>query len=252
LERRAVTGASILRSAADNLEFTYLSIGRATPGAIVSHGAGYSACVCEFGHAVGNFAIVRGGTRESAKELLELAEAAESFNIYSPPEAPESAARHLRSAGFEQTWRLSQLVASGKVAEGITQFELVEDERRLEVARYMADQFFFRQKASVREVIAKATAHSGLELLRIVHKGSPVGAVMIAQIAGLLGVYNLCIEADLRGRGFGSEAMKGMLALSARRGCDVVLQCDVSLVPWYSSLGFREAGSVDVYGLGKV
>lgn len=235
--------------AADNLERTYLGIGMATPEARVTDLPGCKVCECALQHAVGNFAIVRSEPGENAERLRLIASKHSNFNVYAVDSGDRTACA-LRHAGFQKAYRLVAMLAQGIDYPPQTELRRAEsEEQMLRVAEFMALQFFFRQNASLRSTIAKATAHSGMDLCEVVESERRIGAVMLSRTPGLLGIYNLCVDIPLRGRGLGTVALRDLLALAAREGGSAVLQCDPSLVRWYRERGFRELGFVDVYSL---
>lgn len=232
-----------------NLEATYLAIGGASPDSRVEHREGYSVCLGQLDHPIGNFAIVRRLTPFTASELAAAAKSRTSFNVY-VPSGPSSAqtARALRAAGFRPSYRLSAMRCAQSPRKSDCALLVADtDLDRLRVAHFMVKQFFPKQDAAVRAHIAQATADCGLELCEILRYGTMIGATMISRTGGLFGIYNLCIEKEKRGRGLGSDALARLLDQAASERLDAVLQADPALEPWYLNRGFSLTGGVEVY-----
>lgn len=232
---------------ARNIERTYLAIGRRTPGARTVCGAGWVCCLSELDHPICNFGIVRADAEFDADGLRRLIAEKKAFNLYSFRSLPAVVLDRVRGMGFVPTYRLLQLFKSGPL-EGLTaELEEAEGQERLRVAEFMVRQFFFRQSRVVRQNISQATAECELPLYWSKSQGQTVGAVMLCPETGVLGLYNLCIDPDMRSRGLGSATVRAILRVSSQYERPVVLQCDAVLESWYGGLGFSKLGTVEVF-----
>lgn len=240
---------ALLQWAEDNLEATYVAIGSASPEALIQNRQGYTLCLGRLDHPVGNFAVVRQMMESTARELAISARGRSSFHAYVPDtESRSETGRAFAEAGLRRSYGLVQMLCdpTPHAAEcAIT--EAKTEKERLRIASFMTSQFFTRQRPAVRERISWVTAHSGLGICEIHRRGQFVGAVMISRSPGMLGIYNLCIEARSRGRGHGSDAVARLLDMARAEGSMAVLQADASLCDWYGGLGFEQAGIVDVF-----
>jgi GNAT superfamily N-acetyltransferase len=183
--------------------------------------------------------------------LRSIAEERSAFNVFVlPGDSPEYLDELLRRAGFLVNYRLTQMVCEESGELQSEPLEPATGPTRELVARFMAEQFFPRQSAEFREAVAKATAFAnGVELFFARRRGRMVGAVLISESQGVLGAYNLCVADGRRGRGIGSSIVNWVAAEAARRGIPVSLQCAPKIEAWYSGLGFKQVGVVDVYHL---
>ena len=250
MEHSPVIETGIL-PATRNLVHTYLMLGANTPGAKVQEETGMWLCTGTMEHPICNFAVDIEPSNEVAARIRELALQRKAFCVYLLP--PFDGSEHfatLEKQGFLLSHRLKMLVAD-EVAEDRIELEEVQipkDRRKL--AEFMVDQFFHRLPTAFRRGIAEATAAPGtLKLYRAVWNERTAGAVMVSEHESVVGIYNLCVAPHFRNRGWGSSIVRTIVESASKRGCGVTLQCEASLASWYASLGFREVGSVSVFGL---
>ena len=164
--------------------------------------------------------------------------------VMSGDRPPDLQAR-LEAAGFELKLRLVSMAwHPQEAAEDAALAEVVEPEERRHVAEFMASQFFWRLPDEARAAISAATAASRHSLQSIGPAEDPVASVMLVPQPGTLGLYNLCVKPDLRGKGVGRSVVRTIQHSASLSGRTVVLQCDRLLAPWYGQLGFKEAGEV--------
>lgn len=239
--------------AAENIEQTYLAIGSAVPGARIQRMKGITTCTSADGHPIANFALVRKVSLVEAKELADIAKKTRAFKVYVLPAVPQfEFGKVLAAAGFRSTFSLVQMSAAGSPIESDTDLlRAASDEDRLDIARFMASLFFGRAGQRSRELLARATASSGLELYEITRAGARLGGVMVSISRCSYGVYNLCIAPADQGRGYGASAVRGLLQKAWETGLTAMLQCDAELAPWYERLGFSTTTVLDIYSLDR-
>lgn len=155
----------------------------------------------------------------------------------------------LMAQGFVRRQRQTQMVATAPMARpGVKLIPAETPEARQDTARFMADQFFLRTGPLGRRDIASATARSDRALWRCEGQGGLLmGAVMMSESASAVGLYNLCIAPDRRGRGLGASIVATVQEFAADRGKPLVLQCDPPMEAWYARLGFADFGHVTAY-----
>lgn len=250
MEHGAVTEWSA-EAAALNLAYTYLELGRATAGARVWQERGFRACTGPLDHPICNFAIDLELDDAIAARLRQVATQRRCFSLYTVPPIEESSAQEaLEREGFALSHHLKILMAPPAESDSIPLAEIQAPPERRRISEFMVDQFFHRQPTSFRKGIAEATAGSApLRLYKADWNGRTTGAVMLSEHAGLLGIYNLCVASQYRGKGWGSALVKAVLNRASAIKAAVTLQCEPGLASWYESLGFKEVGSVSVYGL---
>ena len=246
MEHDPIGHARILAS--ENLAATYLALGRAA-GARVERTAGFVACTGQVPHPVGTFPVQNDLDPDRATVLAEIALHRSTFHVYGcPTDKPATMPELLHKAGFRTGYRLRQMAAS-RAQDGET-CVLVRcaAEERAQTASFMMREFFGRGGSDTRDAVRAATvAAQELELYRVEDAGTTVGAVMLSRSEGAVGLYNLCVRSDRRGRGWGAAVVRAVMRDAAADKLIVTLQCDATLERWYEGLGFVTLGTVDVY-----
>ena len=254
MERCAMSPEDIPLAASANLLKTYFSLGLAIPNSSMIAEEGFKACVGEFEHPICNFAAGLHLDPWSAKQLLQLAANKKSFNVYAlPGDTPRHLGELLHRCDFRVSYRLVQMVAEPVGSHHGPQVQPASsNDKRLDIARFMTEQFFNRQSEGFRQRVASATANaSELELYELLAYDRRCGAIMICPGDDIIGVYNLCIASANRGVGLGKELTAWALSQAFKQGKLVTLQCDSRLQSWYTNQGFRVTGAIDVYTLSK-
>jgi len=252
----------------ENLEATYRAVGLQGQGAREETFEGGFACVSALPHAVSNFAILRECSMDRARVLGEWARKRTAFNVYVAPGAEQGEMQtRLQRAGFKETGRLCMLIArKGRApktdATGQSPLFVVAEPRadaiveartfdeRLTIGRFMAGQFFGRQTSALRESIAIATARAPTRLFAL-GAGKLKGAAMAMRSGKVLGIYNLCVDAFYRERGYGSDLLAQIVLAAANERVTPALQCEPSLEPWYAKRDFQSLGTITVMSLDR-
>jgi len=254
VERRSVISNELRVQASENLVKTYFCLGLAIPNSTTVAEDGFRACLGEFDHPICNFAAGLKLDPWSAKQLAQLAASRKAFNVYAlPTDTPKHVAELLRRCDFKVSYRLVQMIAepTGKHTGPIVVRADFPD-KRLEIAKFMTEQFFGRQTENFRKRVANATADAtDLELYALLSYGRMTGAVMLCHDDLVIGLYNLCVVSASRGLGLGKEIAGWALSEAYKQDKIVTLQCDSRLQPWYENLGFRQTGMIEVYTLSK-
>ncbi len=233
---------------------TYLSLGNAQTGASLIKDEGFTGCRAPIQHPICNFAIDLKLDPWSARRLAALAAEQRTFFVYNASsDQPEHVSELLERVGFRCNFELKMMIAERE--EAPTSVELVRaetDVERLDLARFMSEQFFIRQNAAFKRIVADATARAHpMDLYAVWSGRQRVAAVMLMESESI-GVYNLCVDPSVRGVGWGSATVQAILAMPTRRGRLVTLQCDTRLESWYDQLGFEKIGAVRVYDLAEL
>lgn len=197
------------------------------------------------------FDLPEDGVAGCAAEVRDLAQGRPGFSaFFMSPDRPKDMRDRLGDYGFRPFGRLTALACEPVLPE--SQLELTPastpDERE-EASRFMARQFFWRGALSRRREVIQATAQSPHRLYAFREKGKMLAAVMLTETSGCLGIYNLCVEMRLRGRGLGGELLKACLAIADKEGAVMVLQSDPDFSGWYEERGFRIVDEVVSYRL---
>lgn len=233
--------------AARNLRATYRALASAAPGTEFHQEEGFVRAENVYDHPVCNFAFELDLNPWVARRLAEIGGQKKSFHIYrTPGDRPAHLDELLARVGFETAYRLKMLTAQFRaVGEGLD--EATDRAGRRAVATFMVNQFFARHTPTSRRWVAEATADAGLRLVGLKHRGSWVAAAMLHEDAEVIGVYNVCVAASQRGRGWGARLVREIVAVADEK--PLTLQCDPKLATWYASLGFRAVGDADVFRL---
>ncbi len=137
---------------------------------------------------------------------------------------------------------------SGSIESSVELLSAETPAERIEVASFMTDQFMIQGRPEMRLLIISATSRSGLGLYRLRGHHGLLGAVMLSETDQCLGLYNLCVDQQLRGKGTGSKIVRWVQQKSLELGKPIVLQCSPELKGFYRSCGFRVSGSMQCWG----
>jgi GNAT superfamily N-acetyltransferase len=238
---------------AQNLRETYFRIGAAGPDVETRECPEFAACRSPHRHPTCNFAVVSLVQPEVLVEVVRWGEASKPFNVYTysglddPPLDDLMGRFGLRSS----TMLLAMSGGVGRRHENIEWTIAEGAAERLAVTTFMAQQFFSVQPAAIRDVVALSTAHSGIPLASANLEGRVVGAVMKNSGPHELGIYNLCVSPNFRGKGIGTQMMEDLIVQAGEAGQTAALQCDRRLASWYERLGLETVGVVDVWYLDR-
>ena len=246
--------AELERAAGRNLVGTYFRLANATPRVQVWQEQGFRVCVGDFEHPICNFAADLDLDEKSADRLFKIAAGKPTFHVYVlPGDQPSNVTTLLVDSGFRSCHTMVQMVASPRSSgdvPGLREARSLDERGR--IARFMTEQFFSRQDAAFRRrVVDTTTAVTDLPLYALEDRGRIVGAFMLSIEQSVVGLYNLCVAAPSRRRGWGTMLVQAALNLAADHRQEIVLQCAPSLRSWYSDRTFRSAGAVECYDLPK-
>lgn len=155
----------------------------------------------------------------------------------------------LRKLGFQPLHALKQLIwkPMGNTSLGAPLPPLEGEEERVEVSKFMVQQFFAMNEAPFRRVVVEATANAPHQLVAIRAQDSLAGAAMLSRTPSALGLYNVCVAPSLRRRGYGDALVRAAQAEAQVAQIPLVLQCDENLVRWYAKLGFQVFGEMQSF-----
>lgn len=233
----------------DNALATYLGLVSAVNGSQVSTEHGFTLVrgpgpfsFCNF---AAGFNLDPLRVQETVAMLKQQSDECGSFYVFSiSGDTPDNLEQQLVSHGFEVRQRLTSMATQDVIGERGTARLITDHAERVSVATFMARQFFWSMPNEARSAIAAATAACGHTLWCVGSPADPEAAVMLVERGGAVGLFNLCVKPDLRGKGIGRGLVGAVLAAAKAQGLPVVLQCGDELVGWYSSLGFEPVGSI--------
>lgn len=244
LEYRALTTA-----ARDNLRATYMGLALCLPGARLEHDRWPTVCVGPGLPTFANFAMEFDAPHhwDAVEEVIQRCSVrTDRFWVFHCDADQDKQLRtRMMRGGFLYRHRLAMLAWEGDAPE--TFATLRQTTNREETAQFMVNQFFRTSATEMKEAIVASTVRSGHALWYAGAGGAAVGAVMTVATPGVLGLYNLCVDAAHRGLGTGSAIVRAVQAMAAAEKRNVVLQCDESLVGWYERLGFKRLGEVETW-----
>lgn len=235
---------------ANTLE-TYLGLVEPINGAVVTRPHGFTLVRGPGSFSFCNFAagFDSEDLEETVSALIVQARDCAGFYVFvmsgdRPPDLDE----RLQARGFKVRQELTSMVWEPVECPAGVEIDFVADhgERSL-VAGFMSEQFFWRLPTEARRVIAAATAASRHHLFKLGGAQEPQAAVMLVPSPGSIGLYNLCVRSELRGRGIGKSIVESIKSSAAVNDTTIVLQCEGALVPWYQDLGFGTVGRVRAY-----
>jgi predicted GNAT family acetyltransferase len=246
---------TVERASLQNLTDTYMALGRASGKGEEIVGSGIHGYASSFPHPISNFAIANDVTPNIAADLKRIAETRSAFHVYLYSEvAGRLAKTHLRKQGFRNTHVLQVMSTAPIVPPGGLPIDRAEsDERRDGVSQFMLSQFPSTYPDWIRDEVRHATAAAeGLDLYSMAENGEIVAAMMLRRNDSCIGLYNLCVKAEERGRGLGRLLVTMAKRYASNLRVPLILQCDRSLVSWYQALGFVKTGKIEVYLLPRV
>lgn len=256
MEHRALTDPRALL-VRDNALATYLGLVGAVNGSVVTKPKGFTLVrgpgpfsFCNF---AAGFDSDQGSFEDTVEALVENAEDCFGFYVFViTGDRPADLAERLEDRGFERRHTLVGMHSAVAPSTAPTGIRLVTTQQdRRDVARFMAQQFFWRMPREARDAIAAATAASPHTIWSVGEPAHPEAAVMLVEDGAAVGLFNLCVRQELRRRGLGAAVVRAVQAAAASKGQPVVLQCEPELEPWYRKLGFETVGTVEAFTLSQ-
>lgn len=238
-----MTTTSLCEAAKANMVSTYLSIAAASPGAELYRSTAWVGCRSSFSHSIANFAIILDPAKEHRM-------AAQNF-LFGRPTACVYGVRDDASADGPRGGRCLKLMASKAVLSNsiVEMVQAISDVERSAVADFMVAQFFGANGGRLSEILAASSSTGEAPIYWLAAARRRIGALMLNADAGVLGVYNFCIDRRSRGKGFGSQTLAAISSIASRAGLDLTLQCSPDLVPFYSKHNYEIVGHVDIWSL---
>lgn len=241
--------------ARENVIETYVSLARSAPTVQVQRLPEFTICTAPIALSFCNFAIGLKLT-ESKNDpalglLVQSARQNAAFRVFVVPgDEPESIGTLLGRAGFAVQHRLSQLALREPPDAFAVRLEEAHSlEERRQVARFMVAQFFREQVGNIRERVELSTAKSPHRLLSVRKSRTIVGAAMLSETRGVLGLYNLCVDKPLRSKGVGTAILADCCRLAAQSNAFITLQADTQLSGFYTRRGASILGEIKSFAL---
>lgn len=232
---------------------TYLTLARGAPNAKITVDENYWSCSSTFAHPIANFAGHFNLRDGQVKEIAAKAKMNANFRAYViDGDSPDDLSMRFEEHGLVLRYELQGMEAAlDGVAVEEEVLARVETTDELEsTARFMVDTFFWRSPASIKNPLSRlltASGSAGHEFYFAEDNRGIFAAATLAISGGVAGLYNLCIRPDRRLSGAGSACVRQLMSVASVRQLRLVLQCDVSLVPWYRRLGFSHGAQLQAY-----
>ena len=236
----------------DNLAETYMALGMAAQGAIVSRTDERWMVLSGLRHPVSNFAARFDLSEQGFRELCAIGRKSEHFRVYvCDGDLPETLHDDLLAEGARVLYTLTTLASDGDCATDEEILQPVQGREELDAAcELIVRTFFRRSEAWLRRHMKTAltsSAAQGHEFWVTRDKRGIAAVVTLVSAGGLLGIYNLCVREDVRNRGVGSAVVRQVLGEAVRRTVGVTLQCEPDLAGWYRRLGFEVVGRTTAF-----
>lgn len=243
--------------ARQNLSETYMGLGECSEGGIAHRNEGFWYCESPVDLAFCNFALhldldrYESGCAGAMTRLRELSRFHSSFRVFAATgDSPSDVREVLSISGFRRQHGLVALGAnpSGVAPNGgLALLEATDLDSRIDITKFMANQFFSRNSGRLRHHVVESTSRSSHHLFGVELNGQLVAGVMLTGMESAVGLYNLCVLPNLRRKGLGSQIVLKVSEIAFGMGIPVVLQCEPSLEGWYQRLGFRRIGTVEAF-----
>lgn len=227
----------------ENLVQTFCDFGLASGGQIEEY-PHYLLCQGSLSHPIANFAVCRTPNSNDAIHLARHAASRTSFQLYAVDALPTP--EILERAGFQRSYRLVHLAADPiPVVDRTGGPSVLEAPPREPAVDLMVQCFFTRYSPSERQAIRSALIRSDVPIYGIQELGRWVAVAFAPVTEHQMGVYNLCVLPEFRGRGLGRQFVSALRMKAEDR--TVALQSDINLQNWYRQLGFSPQLTLSVY-----
>ena len=222
---------------------TYFALAKSALGSCRFEDEGIIGCRAESDHPAANFSIV---ARPNLPAITRLSKIKSHTAYVMPTDQTGSVLEMMKANGFSSGSSLSLMFLRNPTTGIDLDLETVDGfSFRYEQTMFMANQFFSSAGNSFCEGISTMTALADrCEILRLPGRSSPSAGAMLFQLGQVLGLYNISVSPESRGKGLGSNLVRSLAGIAASRNCTATLQCHETLVPWYERLGFRKYGEV--------
>jgi ribosomal protein S18 acetylase RimI-like enzyme len=255
MEHRALSNAvQLVRS---NALATYVGLVGSVEGAVVSKPIGFTLVrgpgVFSFCNFAAGFDLAPGDVDAAVDFLVGQATECFEFYVFSiSGDEPADFDKRLEERGFQCRQSLVSMASSAPIeAKDVGARVVTEPDDRRAVGDFMARQFFWRMGREARQGIAAATAASPHTIWVVGDGSDPIAAVMLVEQPDAVGLFNLCVATESRGKGLGSDLVRAVQSAASRTGRTVVLQCGEELAGWYSNLDFERVGSIGAFTLAQ-
>ncbi len=232
-----------------NIVDTYTKLAQVMPGVTVRDFGHHLRAESKLDMVMGNFAIRFDASSENLTECLDDLELAarrhRTFRIFLlDGDRPSSLRFLLEGRGFLHQDQMHQLACLTDGENPPEMLEATAPDERTAISQFMVRCFFLRRDPGLRRVVTRATADSGHRLFYLGSLQDPLGAVMLTESPGSVGLYNLCVSPPHRERGLGGQILRFARHFAFRSGSPILLQCHPSLTIWYAKQGFFGFGDV--------
>jgi predicted N-acetyltransferase YhbS len=226
-----------------NIRVTYEKLAHVLPETKTYHIPSGTMTVSAIRHPIANFAVVDQPEKWEAVPIP-----GPFFHVYAMQNLDQTVEIPGYRMSYElilmvhplpETWRYAPPL---KVAS--------QPKERLAVARFMTRQFFANANRETSDRICAVTSGPNDLELAAFQGGWPSrieAAVMLSPSDGVLGLYNLCVEAKLRRQGRGEQIVRKVVQMAASDHRVCALQCDPRLEAWYAKLGFIRVGTMGAW-----
>lgn len=241
--------ASLLPFAGENLLATYRALALAVPGCRLVEEEAFTLTEGCAQHPLGAFAVLSKPDAFAARELRTRLNGARAYQIFVPPHGDVPA---LEEVLLRNDFLLSRRqVVMGRAAPAETTEDLdvaIEEVSGGAISGFIARQFFDHGSPRFRaDLESTLTSVIGMRFWAMRVGDKVRAAAMTSDSEGGTGLYNVCVDVSMRGRGYGRQLVLTLGNVFHDRA--LTLQCRPSIVGFYLQLGFVPIGYAPIFAV---
>lgn len=182
-------------------------------------------------------------TPDAVKELASLAKQNPIMRIYTMTgDSPYNVEALLKAEGLSEVYRLDGMMLGTQPTITPAPIQLAQGHLRQTAVKFIIDSFFWSSPRGMRSSlgVVLASVSDDSEFYVWQDDLGILAATTLVTTEDCIGIYNLCVRNEDRGRGYGSHFVSAISELIKSRGAQGVLQCAPNLSPWYVRLGFHK------------
>ncbi len=235
-----MTPAQTLRK---NVHKAFVSLAKGAPDCTVSETDAFTLCTSSVKHPISNFAMKLALEQQDINHLAQLATQNPFLRIYvMTGDSPYNVEELLKSKGLMEVYRLDGMMLGPSPPIETAPVELAQGPLRIQTVKFMIDSFFWSSPKGMRQSLGSILASVNLDSEFFVWRDEQgiLAAATLVSSENCIGIYNLCVRNEDRGRGYGSHFTSALAGIIKSRNLQGVLQCSPLLAPWYARLGFHK------------
>lgn len=226
-----------------NVHHAFISLSKGARDCVVAEKNGYTLCTSSIQHPIANFAMKLDMNEDSIQELVDIAKKNPVLRVYTMTgDTPYNVEELLKTAGLMEVYRLDGLVLGPHSSVTPAPIQLATGQLRQAAVKFIIDSFFWSSPRGMRQslsaVLTSVAPDNEFYVWQDEH--GVLAAATLVPTEECIGIYNLCVRNEDRGRGYGSHFTSALIGVIKSKGTQGVLQCAPALTAWYSKLGFHK------------